>query len=67
MNVKAFLKINRMDAHGVFCLRYWGENQVWFGELTFWPKAGCYKIKDEHVFGKMLDIDTSTTKPKVVE
>lgn len=25
MNVKAFLKINRMDAHGVFCLRYWCE------------------------------------------
>lgn len=25
MNVKAFLKINRMDAHGIFCLRYWCE------------------------------------------
>jgi len=25
MKVKAFLKINRMDVHGVFCTRYWCE------------------------------------------
>jgi hypothetical protein len=29
------------------------------GELTFWPRAGCYKSPDEPIFGKMLDFDMS--------
>ncbi|CDO37141.1 ATP-grasp fold amidoligase family protein [Novosphingobium sp. KN65.2] len=36
---------------------YWSQGQAWFGELTFWPRAGCYRSKDEAVFGEMLDID----------
>lgn len=46
---------------------YWGDDQPWFGELTFWPKAGCYKTPDQVKFGKLLDFDTTTVKPKVVE
>ena len=46
---------------------YWGENQPWFGELTFWPRAGCYKGDDQIKFGALLDFDITTTKPKVVE
>lgn len=38
---------------------YSSEGRVYFGELTFWPKAGCYKTKDEPAFGAMLDIDMS--------
>lgn len=36
---------------------YWHEGRVFFGELTFWPRAGCYRSNDEPVFGEMLDID----------
>lgn len=38
---------------------YWSEGKPWFGELTFWPRAGCYRSVDEHEFGRMLDIDMS--------
>lgn len=37
---------------------YWAGIPL-FGELTFWPRAGCYKSKDEPIFGDILDIDTS--------
>lgn len=46
---------------------YWGEDQPWFGELTFWPKAGCYKTPDQIKFGKLLDFDITTTKPAVIK
>ena len=36
-----------------------------FGELTFWPLAGCYKTSDEPVFGRMLDIDTQVRRPMI--
>ena len=36
-----------------------------FGELTFWPLAGCYKTKDEPTFGSMLPIDTSFKRPMI--
>lgn len=29
----------------------------WFGEMTFWPKSGFYRTRDEPVFGDMLDFD----------
>lgn len=38
---------------------YWIEGGVYFGELTFWPLAGCYKTKDEPVFGDLMPIDFS--------
>lgn len=36
-----------------------------FGELTFWPLSGCYKTKDESVFGTMLNFDTSFRRPTI--
>ena len=36
-----------------------------FGELTFWPKAGCYKSNDEPAFGQLLDIDTTFKRPMI--
>lgn len=36
---------------------YWSRDKAWFGELTFWPLAGCYLTDDEPAFGKMLDLD----------
>lgn len=36
---------------------YWSQGQAWFGELTFWPLAGCYLTADEPRFGEMLDLD----------
>lgn len=38
---------------------YWSHGKAWFGELTFWPLAGCYMTDDEPVFGKMLELDLS--------
>lgn len=45
---------------------YWTGDGVKFGELTFWPRAGCYRSKDELVFGDMLDIDMSERFPAIV-
>jgi hypothetical protein len=38
---------------------YWSRKQAWFGELTFWPLAGCYLTNDEPVFGDLLQLDLS--------
>lgn len=45
---------------------YWSRGQSWFGELTFWPRAGCYRNADEPVFGRMMDIDLSEKLQPVV-
>jgi hypothetical protein len=37
---------------------YWDKKPL-FGELTFHPRAGCYKSKDEKAFGEMLELDLS--------
>ena len=36
---------------------YWSGGRPYVGELTFWPRAGCYKSADEPVFGRMLKLD----------
>lgn len=36
---------------------YWSDDRVHFGELTFWPRSGCYRSPDEPAFGEMLSID----------
>jgi hypothetical protein len=46
---------------------YYGEGKPWFGELTFWPKAGYYKTPDQEKFGQLLDFDLTTKKTQVVE
>lgn len=38
---------------------YWVRQRAWFGELTFWPLAGCYMTDDEPTFGDMLELDLS--------
>jgi hypothetical protein len=43
---------------------YWA-GRVYFGELTFWPRAGCYKSKDEPIFGRMLGIDQTYKLPRI--
>ena len=45
---------------------YFAEKQVWFGELTFWPKAGCYNSKDIFTFGSMMTFDLTTKKPMII-
>ena len=42
---------------------YQYKDRAIFGELTFWPLAGCYKTQDQPVFGSMLSFDTSFTRP----
>ena len=44
---------------------YHYQNRPVFGELTFWPLAGCYETKDEPTFGAMLPIDTSFKRPMI--
>ena len=36
-----------------------------FGELTFWPLAGCCKTGDERAFGRLLDFDTTFKRPMI--
>lgn len=45
---------------------YWCEARPWFGELTFWPKAGCYRTRDEPTFGKMLGLDLSERREPII-
>lgn len=45
---------------------YW-TGRPWFGELTFWPRAGCYRSADEPNFGEMLDIDLTERRQPVVQ
>ncbi len=45
---------------------YWSDARAWFGELTFWPRAGCYKSADEPRFGEMMKIDMSYRLPAIV-
>lgn len=44
---------------------YQYEDRAIFGELTFWPLAGCYRSKDEPAFGRMLNFDTSFKRPMI--
>jgi len=46
---------------------YWSAGRAWFGELTFWPLAGCYLTDDEQKFGEMLALDLSETFKPIVE
>ncbi len=36
-----------------------------FGELTFWPLAGCCKTTAEHTFGQLLNFDTTFKRPAI--
>jgi hypothetical protein len=45
---------------------YWSDGRAWFGELTFWPRAGCYRSRDEPLFGEMMDIDMTYRYPAIV-
>lgn len=45
---------------------YWEMGRALFGELTFWPRAGFYRSRDEPKFGAMLDIDLAVRKPPIV-
>lgn len=44
---------------------YSSEDRTLFGELTFWPKSGIYRTKDEPTFGALLDFDMSFKRPQV--
>lgn len=46
---------------------YWSQGKAWFGELTFWPLAGCYMTDDEPKFGAMLELDLSEKLKPIVE
>lgn len=46
---------------------YWSGGKALFGELTFWPLAGCYRTQDEPEFGRMLDLDLSYRFEPVVQ
>lgn len=45
---------------------YWSRGQAWFGELTFWPRAGCYRSQDEPKFGEMLELDLTERRTPIV-
>lgn len=45
---------------------YWSRGRAWFGELTFWPLAGCYLTEDEPCFGEMLQLDLTEKMEPIV-
>jgi len=51
---------------GFKCVRvdlYCSNDQIYVGEMTFWPMAGCYKGEGQKKLGKYLDFDRTTFKP----
>ena len=44
---------------------YWSDNKAWFGELTFWPRAGCYKNDSDHLFGTLMNFSLDKKRPIV--
>jgi hypothetical protein len=45
---------------------YWSGGKALFGELTFWPRAGCYGSDDEPIFGELLAIDLTEKREPIV-
>jgi hypothetical protein len=45
---------------------YWEHDKVWFGELTFWPRSGCYLTDDNEAFGEMLELDLTEKREPIV-
>jgi hypothetical protein len=41
------------------------KGRTYFGELTFWPRAGFYRTDDEMAFGELLDFDMSFKREPV--
>jgi len=53
---------------GFKCVRvdmYLTGNQIYVGEMTFWPMAGLYKGEGQKRMGAFLDFDRTTFKPLV--
>jgi hypothetical protein len=46
---------------------YWSQGKAWFGELTFWPRAGCYQTADEPIFGELMEIDLTEKLEPIVK
>lgn len=48
------------------CVRvdmYFVNNEIFIGELTFFPLMGCYKGEGQKLLGQLLDFDRTTFKP----
>lgn len=41
------------------------EGSPKFGEMTFWPRGGEYRSRDERLFGAMLNFDLSYKRPVI--
>lgn len=41
------------------------SDQIYVGEMTFWPMAGCYKGEGQKTLGMALDFDRTTFKPTI--
>ena len=51
------------------CVRvdlYTVKNQIYAGEMTFWPMAGHYKGEGQKKLGHYIDFDRSTFKPFLI-
>ena len=42
------------------------QNNIYVGEMTFWPMAGTYRGNGQKFFGKFLDFERSTFKQPVL-
>lgn len=62
---KAAKKLSR-DFRYVRVDLYTYRDDVAFGELTFWPKSGCYTTPDEPWFGTQLDFSTKKKREPIV-
>jgi|LSQX01.2.fsa_nt_gb hypothetical protein len=57
-------------AHGFKYVRvdlYHSKGQIFVGELTFWPMAGCYHGEGQKIIGKYLDFDRKTYKKPIYQ
>ncbi|BAQ66828.1 glycosyltransferase [Geminocystis sp. NIES-3709] len=52
------------------CVRvdlYCSKDQIYVGEMTFFPMMGCYKGEGQKKLGKYLDFDRTTFKPFILD
>ena len=60
------IKVAESLGRGFKCVRvdlFCTTNQIYAGEMTFWPMAGCYRGQGQQKLGRLLNFDRGTYKP----
>lgn len=65
---REMLRVAERVAQGFKCVRvdlFCAGEQIYVGEMTFWPMSGCYPGDGQKILGQYLDFDRTTFLPPV--